>query len=84
MVSGVDEEERHLTNMREAEEVVSDQKKLHELLVLTDQRKLQEDEIWQMLDVKSRERTKRKIDSIAGKAWQLNQSNETKSQNPGT
>ena len=76
-----DEEARHLTKLAEAEEILSDQKKMLE--ILTDQRKLQEDENWQMFDgyMDSWEPTKRKVNSIAKQAWHLNQSTEPKSQN---
>ena len=72
-----DEEARHLTKMTEAEEILSDQKKMLE--ILTDQ----EDENWPMFDgyMDSWEPTKRKINLIAKQAWQLNQSTEPKSPN---
>ena len=57
-------------NTKEAEEIVSDQGKLHE--ILTDPTQLQEEEMWQAFDeyMKSWEPSKKNIDSKAERAWQ--------------
>ena len=71
-----------MTKMQiEEAELLSEQRKVLE--IRKDQRKPEDDEIWQMavICMESWEPTKRNNDSIAKKAWQLNQSNETKSQN---
>ena len=73
-----DEEDRHLTKMKE-EELLSEQRKLLE--ILKDQNKIHENEIWQMFELclESWEPTKRNIDSIAEKARQQTQRNEKQS-----
>ena len=48
--------------------------------MLVEQRKLQEEQVWKMVEqhMESWEPTEKKVDSIAEKAWQMNQSSESK------